>query len=125
MDRFRERVRRLKSEKFALALAARHPKTPWFAKAFIAGIVAYAISPIDLIPDFVPVLGYLDDLILLPLGIAAAIRMIPPQVLTECRERAREANFDLGSAGRIAALVVIGIWLMLAALCVRWVISKA
>jgi len=71
--------------------AVRHPGTPWYAKLFVAGIVAYAFSPIDLIPDFVPVLGYLDDLILIPMGIALAIRMVPPSVLTECRARARKS----------------------------------
>jgi uncharacterized membrane protein YkvA (DUF1232 family) len=120
LDSLRARVRHLKNETFALSLAARHPKTPWYAKVFIAGVVAYAISPIDLIPDFVPVLGYLDDLVLVPLGIAVAIRMIPPHVLAECRERAHDVDLGVGSAGRIAAVVVIGIWLILAALCSRW-----
>lgn len=107
----------LQKETFVLYLAGRHPATPWYAKAFIAGVVAYAISPIDLIPDFIPVLGYFDDLILVPLGIVVAIRMIPPDVLAECRARTHEVNLGVGSAGRIAAVVVIGIWLILAVLC--------
>src|SRR3954469_24291635 len=90
IERLKERVRHLKSETYALYLAARHPRTPWYAKLFVAGVVAYALSPIDLIPDFIPVLGVLDDLILVPLGIAAAMKMIPPDVLAECRARAAE-----------------------------------
>jgi uncharacterized membrane protein YkvA (DUF1232 family) len=85
----KQRARRLKAETFALYLAARHPGTPWYAKLFVAGIVAYALSPIDLIPDFVPVLGYVDDFLLISLGIALAIKMIPAPVLTECRARAQ------------------------------------
>lgn len=90
--RFREdleqRARSLKAETLALYIAARYPRTPWYAKLFVAGIVAYALSPIDLIPDFVPILGYLDDLVLVPLGIALAIKIIPGPVLDECRTKA-------------------------------------
>lgn len=118
---FKRRARRLKAETIALYLAARHPDTPWYAKLFVAAIVAYALSPIDLIPDFVPVLGYLDDLILLPLGIALAIKMIPPAVLSECRARARQAMSDGKHVGRIAAVVIVVIWMTLAGLCVLWV----
>jgi uncharacterized membrane protein YkvA (DUF1232 family) len=73
----KQRARLLKSETFALYLAARHPQTPWYAKFLAAGIVAYAFSPIDLIPDFIPILGYLDDLILIPIGIALVIKLVP------------------------------------------------
>lgn len=120
LDKFRTRVRHLQNETLALYLASRHPKTPWYAKVFVAGVVAYAVSPIDLIPDFIPVLGYLDDLVLVPLSIAVAIWMIPPHVIAECRVRAHEAHIGAGYAGRIAAVVVVGIWLILAALCVLW-----
>lgn len=85
----KQRARHLKAETFALYLAARDPRTPWYAKLIVAGIVAYALSPIDLIPDFVPVLGYLDDLILIPMGIALAIKLIPDAVLADCRTRAQ------------------------------------
>jgi uncharacterized membrane protein YkvA (DUF1232 family) len=118
LERLRNRVRHLKAETHALYLAARHPGTPWYAKLFVAGVVAYAFSPIDLIPDFVPVLGYLDDLVLIPLGIAVAIRLIPPEVLAECRERARQA--DGKPVNRSAAVVIVGIWIVLAALCTLW-----
>jgi len=117
---FKERVRHLEGETFALYLAARHPQTPWYAKVFVAGIVAYALSPIDLIPDFVPVLGYLDDLILIPLGIVVAIKLIPQRVLAECRARAQTAMAGDRPVSRAAAAVIIGIWILLGALCSLW-----
>lgn len=122
--RLKERVRHLKGETFALYLAARHPGTPWYAKAFVAGVVAYAFSPIDLIPDFIPVLGYLDDLILVPLGIAIAIRMIPPAVLADCRVRAQAMMADGAPSSRTAAIVIIGIWILIAALLALWVMDR-
>lgn len=120
LENLRKRARHLKGETFALYLAARHPQTPWYAKLFVAGVVAYAFSPIDLIPDFVPVLGYLDDLVLIPLGIIVAVRMIPPQVLAECRARAQDAAMAGRPVSRIAAAIIVGIWLLLAALCALW-----
>lgn len=122
--KLKERVRHLKGETFALYLAARHPGTPWYAKAFVAGVVAYAFSPIDLIPDFIPVLGYLDDLILVPLGIVIAIRMIPPAVLAECRVRAQAMMADGKPTSRTAAIVIIGIWILVAALFALWVMDR-
>jgi len=113
----KQRARHLKAETFALYLAARDPRTPWHAKLLVAGIVAYAFSPIDLIPDFVPVLGYLDDLVLIPIGIALAIKLIPHQVLTECRARANETMQNGRPASRVAGAVMIIIWLILAAFC--------
>ena len=88
MGRLRDWARRLKGETLALYLAARDRRTPWYARLLVAGIVAYALSPIDLIPDFIPVLGYLDDVLLIPLGIAIALRLIPAEVMAEARERA-------------------------------------
>lgn len=120
LDNLKKRVRHLKRETFGLYLAARHPDTPWYAKVLVAGVVAYALSPIDLIPDFVPVLGYLDDLILVPLGIALSIKMIPPHVWAECRVRAQESMASGKPVSRIAAAVIIGIWLLFAALCTLW-----
>ena len=120
LTKFKHRARRLKAETFALYLVARHPGTPWYAKLFVAGIVAYAFSPIDLIPDFVPVLGYLDDLVLIPMGIALAIRMVPPSVLSECRARAQEVMSQGKPVSRIAGAVIVVIWLGLAALFTVW-----
>ena len=115
----KRRARHLKAETLALYLAARDPRTPWYAKALVAGIVAYAFSPIDLIPDFVPVLGYLDDLILIPIGIALAIRLIPHAVLAECRARAQDAP-NGNPVSRVAGAVIVATWLALAALCIVW-----
>ena len=116
----KQRARLLKAETFALYLAARHPDTPWYAKLLVAGVVAYAFSPIDLIPDFVPVLGYVDDLILIPMGIALAIKMIPPSVLTECRARAQKVISNGKPVSRVAAGVIVVIWLVSAALFFVW-----
>ena len=116
----RQRAHRLQSEVLALWLAARHSGTPWPARLLVAAIVAYALSPIDLIPDFIPVLGYLDDLILIPLGVALAVRLIPAPVLVECRARARELVATGAPASRIAAVVIVVIWLALAAWFTAW-----
>ena len=118
LDGLKKRARRLKTELYALYLAYRDPRVPWYARVFAAGVVAYAISPIDLIPDFIPVLGYLDDLILVPLGIVLALRMIPPEVMAECRERAKEISREGRPTNWVAAGVIIGIWLLLAAFSV-------
>jgi uncharacterized membrane protein YkvA (DUF1232 family) len=106
---------RLKTELYALYLAYRDPRVPLHARVFAALVVGYAFSPIDLIPDPIPVLGYLDDLILVPLGIALAVRMIPSEVLDECRAKARDAETGSGPKGAVAAVVVVAIWLVLAA----------
>ena len=86
----------------------------------VAAVVAYAVSPIDLIPDFIPVLGYLDDLILVPLGIVVAIKLVPPEVPAECRARAVEATAVGKPTSRVTALVIIGIWIVLATPCGLW-----
>jgi uncharacterized membrane protein YkvA (DUF1232 family) len=108
---------RLKSETYALYLAYRDPRMPWYAKLFAALVVGYAFSPIDLIPDAIPVLGYLDDLILVPLGVALAVRMIPEDVLSESRQKAREM-VERGErpVSRAAAAVIVVLWLALAVL---------
>jgi len=98
----------LKRQTLTLYLAARHPGTPWYAKAMAFLVAAYALSPIDLIPDFIPILGYLDDMVLLPLGIWLTVRMVPNTVLQECRERA-EGMVKVKGPGWMAA-VIIGVW---------------
>ena len=117
----KERVRDVKTETHAFYLAARHPHTPWYAKLFVAGVVAFAFSPIDLFPDFVPVLGYVDDLILIPLGIAIAIKLIPPDVLAECRAVARQVGANIKPVNRTAVVVIVGIWVLLAVQRMLWV----
>ncbi len=116
----KQRARYLKAETFALYLAARDPRTPWYAKLLVAGIVAYVFSPIDLIPDFVPVLGYVDDLILIPLGIALAIKLVPHSILVECRARAQQTTQNRKPVSRIAGAVIVVIWLVVASLCIVW-----
>ena len=115
-ERLRRWAGRLKTETHALYLAYRDPRVPWHARLFAALVVGYAFSPIDLIPDPIPVLGYLDDLLLIPLGVALAVRMIPAEVLAECRERSREIQDK--PANKAAAAVVVAVWLVLAALAV-------
>jgi uncharacterized membrane protein YkvA (DUF1232 family) len=117
-NKWQNRVRKLKTEVFALYLAYRDPRTPWYARVFTAIVVSYALSPIDLIPDFIPVIGVLDDLVLVPIGLTLVLKMIPDIVMVESREKA--AAFADGSkpVSRSAAVAIISIWLLIAVLCV-------
>ena len=119
LDKIKSRVTELKSDIVALYLAARDPRTPWYAKAFVVGVVAYALSPIDLIPDPIPILGYLDDLILLPLGIYIAIKLIPPEVLAACRAKASTMRATLPRNWRAAAVIIL-LWIVALALALYW-----
>jgi uncharacterized membrane protein YkvA (DUF1232 family) len=112
LQRLRDWARAIKRDVHALYLAARDPRVPWYAKAVALAVAAYALSPIDLIPDFIPVIGYLDDLIIVPLGILLAVRLIPADVLAEHRFAAREAAER--PTNRTAALVIVAIWIGLA-----------
>jgi uncharacterized membrane protein YkvA (DUF1232 family) len=118
LERLKAWARRLKTELLALYLAYGDQRTPLHARVLAIVVVAYAFSPIDLIPDPIPVLGYLDDLVFIPLGIALAVRMIPPDVLAECRVKARNTEAEAGPKGMAAAVVVVAVWLLLAALAV-------
>lgn len=109
-SRLKIRAAELKREIVALYFAARDPRTPWYAKAVIVCVVAYALSPIDLIPDPIPLLGHLDDLLLLPLGIYIALKMIPPEVLQDARTKAASLKEAL-PRNRRAALAIVLIWL--------------
>ncbi len=120
LEKWKDRANSLKRETYALYLAVRDPRTPWYAKAFAWLVVAYAFSPIDLIPDFVPVLGYVDDLILLPLGAARAIKMVPAEVMKECRARSEQQFASGKPVNRTAGLVIALIWLAIVFLVVRW-----
>jgi uncharacterized membrane protein YkvA (DUF1232 family) len=108
---WREKARQLNVETYTLYFAYRDPRTPWYAKGFTALIVAYAFSPIDLIPDFIPVLGYLDDLIIIPLGVMIALKLIPPPVIAESRAKATEFLGSSKPQYKIMAIVIIGIWI--------------
>lgn len=111
---WRQRAVALQTDTCALYLAARDPRVAWYAKAVTGLTVAYALSPVDLIPDFVPVLGYLDDLVLVPLGLALAIRCIPADLLAEHRAEAARRFSAAGPRSRAGAVLVGGIWLLTA-----------
>lgn len=109
---WKERAHSLKVQTYALYLAYRDPRVPWYAKVFIFLVVAYAFSPIDLIPDFIPVLGYLDDLVLIPLGVWLALKMIPVEVMEEARIRAREGIASGSPEFKWMGVTVVGLWVV-------------
>ena len=118
VEQWKVRARKIKKEVFALYLAYRDPAVPWYAKAFAAVVVAYAFSPIDLIPDFIPVLGYIDDLILIPLGITVAMRLIPPEIMTKHRNQAEMMTDHEGPEIWWIAVIIIILWVIVAAIAV-------
>lgn len=111
----------LKRDVMALRAAARDPRVPWYAKALAAAVAAYALSPIDLIPDFIPVVGYLDDLVIVPLGLWLAIRLIPPEVMAEHRAAVADVPRIVSRAGAIAILTL---WLVGLALTAAWLYGR-
>ena len=119
IERWKHWARSIKRDAHALYLAARDPRVPWHVKMLAAAVAAYAASPIDLIPDFIPVLGYLDDLIIVPLGIAAVIKLIPPAIMAEHRAAATAAQGR--PVSRIAAMVIAAVWLLTIGLAAWWV----
>lgn len=123
IDRWKQWARNLKVEVHALYLAYRDPRVPWYGRVFAACVVAYAFSPLDLIPDPIPVLGYLDDLILVPLGIALALRMIPPHVMEETRAKARAATQAGKPTNWVVAGIIIAVWVLLAWLTIRFLLG--
>jgi uncharacterized membrane protein YkvA (DUF1232 family) len=110
-ERLKKWARHLKNETYALYFAYRDPRVPWYAKLLVAFVVAHTLSPIDLIPDFIPVLGYLDDLIITPLGLALVMRLIPAEVMAEARIKAKSNIVEGKNIGRAGLLIVISIWL--------------
>ncbi len=124
-ERLKQKSRHLKIEIYALYLAYRDPRVPWYAKAFVALVVGYAFSPIDLIPDFIPVLWYLDDLVLISLGVAVALKMIPEKVMEDCRIRSKEMMRKKKPINRVAAVVIICIWLMLIVMTIALVVRAS
>lgn len=121
MQTWKQRARQLKKETYAIYIACKDHRVPWYARLFAGFVVAYAFSPIDLIPDVIPILGYLDDLVLVPLGIMLVLKMIPPAVLAECREKAEAAMNQGKPTSRIAAIAIVAIWLLLGIVAVIWV----
>ena len=118
-ERLRHWARTVKRDVLMLSLAARDPRVPWYAKVVAACVAAYAFSPIDLIPDFIPVLGYLDDVIIVPLGILLAIRLIPPALLEEHRCAAIERSQQRPTS-YIGAAIILTIWLIAGATLLFW-----
>lgn len=120
----RRRAGQLRTDTYALYYACRDARVPWYAKALLAVIVGYVISPIDLIPDFIPVLGALDDLVLVPLGIAAAVKLIPTPVWEECRAKGRVLSDTAGPKSWLAGAIVVAIWVLILAAVVLVVVAR-
>ena len=127
VDTTRGWARRIKRDVMTLWFARSHPATPWYAKAMGAFVVAYALSPIDLIPDFIPVLGYLDDVILLPVLIWLTVRLLPPEVLSESRQQAERWMAAQGAKprSRAGAVAVVVIWLAVGLVVSWWLVRAA
>ena len=115
---WKRRARQLSAQTYALYLAYRHPRTPWYAKVFAALIVGYVFSPIDPIPDFIPGVGLLDEMVVVPIGILIAAKMIPQDVFEECKKKARGVAEGEKPVSNVAAVVVVAIWLLCVALAV-------
>ncbi len=116
-------AKNIKRDAVMLWFARKHPDTPLLAKIVCVVAVLYALSPIDLVPDFIPILGYIDDVLLLPAMIWLAVRLLPPQVLALCREQADDWMKQRGLKPRsyIGAVIVLAIWCLIAYLCWRWI----
>ncbi len=120
MQSLKQLAKQLKKETYAIYLASTDQRVPWYARVLAGVTVAYAFSPIDLIPDFIPIFGYLDDLIIVPLGIWLVLKMIPPAVLAECREKAA-AEIERGKPiNRAAAAIIVAIWISFGILAAIW-----
>jgi len=121
IDSWKQKAKQLKSEIHSAYLAMKDPRTPWYARALAAIIVGYAFSPIDLIPDPIPILGYLDDLVLLPLGIVLLVKIIPSDVMLECRAKAAASAASKKPKNWIAGSIIIAVWIGLIIFAVRYV----
>jgi len=120
LDTIKQRARQLKVEIYALYFAYKDPRVPLYARIFAACVVGYAFSPIDLIPDPIPVLGYLDDLVIIPLGIWLALKMIPPEVMVDSRSKVGERLQQKKPVNWVAGAIILLIWLALAAFFLRF-----
>ena len=118
LEAWKRRARQLSAQTYALYLAYRHPRTPWYAKVFAALVVGYVFSPIDPIPDFIPGVGLLDEMVVVPIGVLIAAKMIPRQVMEECQEKAHEVAEGEKPVSRAAAVIVVAVWLLCVALAV-------
>lgn len=120
-QRLKQWARKLKSDSIAIYFALKHPQTPIYARVVAAIVVGYALSPIDVIPDFIPVLGYLDDVILLPLGIALAIKLIPAEILHVCRQEVKKNPPVIRPKIWLAAYVIVLLWLSVLYVLYEWI----
>ena len=123
VEKFKSRAWELKRELSALSIALRDTRTPWHVKALIALVLAYALSPIDLIPDFIPVFGYLDDILIVPVGIALAMKMIPTDIINDARSRAMQNQAGSSLLGILGMALIILVWI-LAAVWIIWQLSR-
>ncbi len=121
ISKWKKKSEQLKLELHALYFAYKHPKTPLHAKVFMALVIGYAISPVDLIPEFIPVLGYLDDLLIVSAGVYLTLKLVPQPVMDECREKAKGAQFT-GKEKWIGAGIIIAIWVVVLLLLARFVL---
>jgi uncharacterized membrane protein YkvA (DUF1232 family) len=118
LEAWKRWARQLSAQTYALYLAYRHPRTPWYAKIFAAVVVGYVFSPIDPIPDFIPGVGLLDEMVVVPIGVLIAAKMIPRRVMEECREKAREVAKGEKPVNRVAVVIVVVVWLLCVALAI-------
>ena len=123
LQRLKTSAQRLKKESYALYHAYRDPRVPWYAKLLAAFVVAHTLSPIDLIPDFIPVLGYLDDLIITPLGLVLVLKMIPEEVMIEAREKAEISMNSSKKTSRLGMFIVLGVWFLIGFLSMFWIMK--
>jgi uncharacterized membrane protein YkvA (DUF1232 family) len=123
IETLKSRARELKTELYVLYFAYRDPRTPWYAKALALLVLMYAFSPIDLIPDFVPVLGYLDDLIIVPAGIALAIKLIPVGVMADARETSKQVAGGSKRLELAGAAIIITLWILFLIVIARIIIQ--
>ena len=121
LSSWKQHANELRREVYALYFACRDPGVPWYAKALAIGLVAYAFSPIDLIPDFIPVLGYLDELVILPLGVLAVRALVPAEVMADCRAKA--TLLEAKPRSWIAAAVIVTIWVAISIAATSWFIA--
>jgi uncharacterized membrane protein YkvA (DUF1232 family) len=111
IENLKIRAKTLKRETYVIYLASKHKRTPWYAKALVLFTIGYALSPIDLIPDFIPVLGYVDDVILIPALITLCIKLIPPEVIAQCRLQ-EETQLLMGRKSYVAAIIIVLFWVI-------------
>lgn len=123
LDRLQKWAKRIKRDVFALYLAGGDPRVHWYAKALAAATAAYAFSPIDIIPDFIPVVGYLDDLIIVPLAIIMIVKLIPPEVMAELRDEADRRIAGKPASSKTVVIVVVVLWIAITILTV-WAVWK-